>query len=213
MATTPRVRSRKSWVLAIPLTVLAIGIGLLCYFGWDYAQQTIFVNDQQEPTYDAAAYGPRLWPVKPAVGTKIGELDIPSLHLEAPVIQGTGWNQLKHGIGHYASSALPGQGGNVFVAGHRDTVFTKLRYLKKGADIIFETPYGNFVYQATSFQIVKQTDTSVLAPTNHETLTLMTCYPFFFFGFAPDRYIVHTKLVSEPNAAAREVLSQASQHS
>lgn len=191
-------RQRKSWVLAIPLSLLAIGLAMLGYFGWDYAQQTIFINDQNIPNYNAAAYGPKWWSVTPTVGTKIGELDIPSLHLEAPIVQGTGWNQLKHGIGHYDSSALPGQGGNVFIAGHRDTVFTKLRFLKKGADIIFKTAYGNFVYQATSFQIVKQTDTSVLDPTHHETLTLMTCYPFFFFGFAPDRYIVHTKLVSEP---------------
>lgn len=200
-------RRKKSVILAIPLTLLAIGLAMLGYFGWDYAQQTIFINDQNVPSYNAAAYGSQWWPVTPAVGTKIGELDIPSLHLEAPIIQGTGWNQLKHGIGHYRTSALPGQGSNVFIAGHRDTVFTKLRDLKKGAQIIFETPYGNFVYQATSFQIVKQSDTSVLDPTPYETLTLMTCYPFFFFGAAPDRYIVHTRFVSEPTRPTRSSAS------
>lgn len=192
-------------LLTLPFLAMVMGFSMLTYFGWNYAEQTIFVNDRSIPAYNPAAYtlhSLKLWPVTPAIGQRIGTLTIPSLHLHAPIVQGTGWNQLGEGIGHYAASALPGQPGNVFIAGHRDTVFTELRNLKKGARIIFATPYGNFVYQATSFQIVKETDTSVLNPTPHPSLTMMTCYPFFFFGFAPDRYIVHCELVSEPRSVA-----------
>ncbi|MCL6549120.1 MAG: sortase [Alicyclobacillus sp.] len=140
----------------------------------------------------------RLWPVLPAPGTNIGELTFPTIHLKVPVVQGTHWDELKLGAGHYMASALPGQGGNVFVSGHRDTVFASLRFLKVGDPIVFSTPYGDFVYRAVRFQIVSKYDTRPLSPTPYETLTLSTCYPFFYVGFAPKRYIVYTRLVSEP---------------
>lgn len=117
-------------------------------------------------------------------------------------MQGTGAAQLALGVGHDPVTALPGEGHNVFLAGHRDTVFTRLKYLKKGAEIIFSTPYGNFVYEAVSFRIVPDTDVALLKPGDVETLTLSTCYPFNFIGFAPDRYIVFTRLVSEPKVYA-----------
>ncbi|MCF8566489.1 sortase [Alicyclobacillus tolerans] len=192
-----RPKRLATWVAS--LWTLA-GVALFGVYGWNYAQQTIFVNQHHLPQYHPKVNGsiPALWPTLPGIGTKIGQLLIPAVHINTPVVQGTGWNQLALGAGHYNSSALPGQIGNDYVAGHRDTVFTQLKNVKKGDLVIFSTPYGKFVYKAVSFQIVPQSDTSVLDPTPYQTLTLQTCYPFSFFGFAPDRYIVHTKLVSEP---------------
>ena len=105
---------------------------------------------------------------------------------------------MKKGAGHFAGSALPGQGGNVILSGHRDTVFRKLEHLKIGEQLTFSTPYGDFVYEATEFKVVPADDMTVMVPTDYETLTLTTCYPFDFIGDAPDRYVVYTKLVSSP---------------
>jgi sortase A len=77
-------------------------------------------------------------------------------------------------------------------------VFTKLQYLKKGDQVTFTTQYGDFVYEATDFDIVPADDMTVNVAKDYETLTLTTCYPFDFIGDAPDRYIVYTKLVSMP---------------
>ncbi len=186
-------------------------MGVVMYFGWNYALQTVFINDRPLPVYhpeqtlgevlprvSGSAVRPRLWSTLPAVGTKIGELSIPAVNIRVPVIQGAGWDQLGLGVGHVVASALPGQVGDVYLAGHRDTVFLNLRKVRKGDRIILNTVYGSFVYEATSFSIVPQTDLQVLKPTSYSTLTLQTCYPFFFIGFAPDRYLVHTKLVSQP---------------
>lgn len=142
------------------------------------------------------------WNPVPANGSKIGTLSIPSIHLTVPVVQGTTDEDLAVGAGHEPQTAFPGQGSNVLIAGHRDTVFSPIRFLKRGADIRLQTPYGTFVYQATGFQIVAKDDVAVMAPTPYETLTLSTCYPFFYFGHAPKRYIVYTRLVSEPKRNA-----------
>ncbi|RIV17061.1 class D sortase, partial [Alicyclobacillaceae bacterium I2511] len=177
--------------------------------GWNYALQTVFINNRSIPLYHPTQVpiGSRvihpvtrlhLWSPLPTTGTKIGELSIPAAHILVPVVQGTGWNQLGLGVGHDVASVLPGQMGDVYLAGHRDTVFLNLRKVRKGDRITLATVYGKFVYEAISFSIVPQTDLQVLRPTSYSTLTLQTCYPFFFFGFAPDRYLVHTKLLSQP---------------
>ncbi|MCL6452873.1 MAG: sortase [Alicyclobacillus sp.] len=142
-----------------------------------------------------------LWTPLPADGMRIGTLDIPSLDLTVPILQGTADADLAKGVGHQPGTALPGQPGNVYLAGHRDTVFTRLRYLQKGDRIVVGTPYGNFVYRAVAFRVVPATDVAVMKPTTADTLTLQTCYPFTFIGPAPYRYIVTAELVSAPAAA------------
>lgn len=146
----------------------------------------------------AAGAAVDLWDPAPKDGEKIATLSIPSIHLTVPVVQGTSDADLALGAGHDKLTPFPGQGSNVLIAGHRDTVFWSVRLLKKGAHLQLKTPYGTFVYRAVKFQIVSENDVAVLAPTNYETLTLSTCYPFFFIGHAPKRYIVYTRLVSEP---------------
>ncbi|MCL6637497.1 MAG: class D sortase, partial [Alicyclobacillus sp.] len=101
-------------------------------------------------------------------------------------------------VGHDPQTAWPGQGGNVFLAGHRDTVFVKLKDIQVGDTIELATPYGMFVYQVTQTQVVPGNDVAVLAPSSHELLTLCTCYPFVYIGAAPDRFIVSARLVSAP---------------
>lgn len=183
------------WVArGFPILLMLSGLAITCIYGWSYLQQTVFLNHQKLPVYQPAEEA-QLWIPEPQLGMKIGDLIIPSLDIKVPIVQGTDEQELKFGVGHYLASALPGQGGHVFLAGHRDTVFRKLKHLKIGDQVVFSSQYGNFIYEVTDFKVVSDSDTSVLRPTNFETLTLQTCYPFTYIGPAPDRYIVSTKYV------------------
>jgi sortase A len=203
-------KRRKIWrwvILAIPISFLLLGAGIVAYFGFDLSKQTVLLAhtaiDEYEPELPDRKFE-QPWPTLPAPGEKIGELKFTSIDLNVPVVQGTHDNELKKGAGHMAGSALPGQGGNVLLSGHRDTVFRKLQHLKKGEQVTFTTPYGDFVYETTDFEIVPANDRTVAVPTDYETLTLTTCYPFDFIGDAPDRYVVYTKLVSQPAIAVTQ---------
>jgi len=133
-------------------------------------------------------------------GDVIGLLEIPSLKKEIPIIEGTDLPQLKKGAGHYIGSALPGEHGQVFIAGHRDTVFRGLGNLKKGGLIIIRMPYGTFKYKMVGSKIVKSDDRSIInLHAQKDTLVLATCYPFLFVGHAPDRYILYAEPTTSIN--------------
>jgi sortase A len=133
-------------------------------------------------------------------GGIVGRLTIPRLHVRAIVREGDSDRALKIALGHIPGTALPGQRGNVGIAGHRDTLFRALAGVAANDDIAFETAYGNYAYRVESTQIVKPEDVEVLAPGSSRELTLVTCYPFDYIGSAPDRFIVKARLVSEERA-------------
>ena len=126
----------------------------------------------------------------------IGRLTIPRLHLRAIVREGAGEGVLSLGVGHIPGTALPGQNGNIGLAGHRDTLFRGLRTIVKDDLILLETRRGVYAYRVESTQIVRPSNVSVLYPGPHAELTLVTCYPFYYVGAAPDRFIVKTRQVS-----------------
>jgi LPXTG-site transpeptidase (sortase) family protein len=136
-----------------------------------------------------------------ARGAAIGDLSIPRIQLTAVVLNGSDSQTLRRGPGHLEQTALPGESGNVVIAGHRDSFFRPLRNIQMGDDIFLDTPYGRFHYHVTSIYVVNPHDLSVLEPTDNATLTLITCYPFWVFGNAPDRFIVRAARVVEPAAA------------
>ena len=136
-----------------------------------------------------------LYPIYPAEGDNIGSLSIPALEQKLPIIQGTGADELKKGVGHYLQSVLPGEEDNCVLSGHRDTVFAKLGKLKIGDQLIIETSAGTFTYEIKNIRIVDKNDKTVIVPADHAVLTLTTCYPFHFVGSAPDRYIIIADLI------------------
>lgn len=151
----------------------------------------------------AAAGQPDLGPVAASTaipiasrGTAVGELIIPRIHLSAVVLHGTDERTLRRGPGHLETTPLPGQPGNAVIAGHRDSFFRPLRHVKSGDDVFVQTPAGRLHYRVVSLQVVDARDVSVLEPTRERTLTLITCYPFWVFGSAPDRFIVRATQVS-----------------
>ncbi|MFA4885956.1 MAG: class D sortase [Desulfotomaculaceae bacterium] len=136
-----------------------------------------------------------IYPLYPEEGDNIGSLSIPVLEQELPIIQGTGGNELKKGVGHFTQSVLPGEEDNCVLSGHRDTVFAELGELKIGDLLIVQTSAGTFTYEVNGSRIVHEDDKTVIVPTDHAVLTMTTCYPFDYLGNAPDRYIVSADLV------------------
>jgi sortase A len=135
-------------------------------------------------------------------GDAIASLSIPRVDLSAVVLHGSDARTLRRGPGHLESSALPGEAGNMVIAGHRDSFFRPLRGVRRGDDIFVDTPGERFHYRVTSLDVVDPHDVSVLESTDHATLTLITCYPFWVLGHAPDRFIVRATRIGEPAAPA-----------
>ena len=133
---------------------------------------------------------------KPDKGDFIGTLAIPRIDKVIPIYEGTDNSELKKGAGHYIKSVLPGSKDNSVIAGHRDSVFSAFGTLMVGDSLTVTTSYGSFVYIIQSFRIVKADDRTVIVPTPVATLTLSTCYPFYFIGNAPKRFIVTALLSS-----------------
>lgn len=121
----------------------------------------------------------------------IGVMRIEEVAIEIPIYNGTNDLNLNRGIGRIKGMArINDETGNLGIAGHRDGIFRGLKDLQLGDDIVVETTQGAQTYAVSSITIIPKTDVSVLAPTADKTLTLVTCYPFYFVGNAPKRYIV-----------------------
>ncbi len=131
----------------------------------------------------------------PARQSLIGRLEIPRLNLSVMVREGADEGTLSRAVGHIPGTALPGNIGNVGLAGHRDTFFRVLRKIRPDDMIELQTTAGTYRYMVKSTRIVTPRDVSVLNASGGETLTLVTCYPFYYVGSAPKRFIVHASQV------------------
>lgn len=136
------------------------------------------------------AKAPELYPVRPKQGEEMGELYIPKLKSALPIFEGSDEDELAKGVGHYAKSVLPGENDNSVLAGHRDTIFRRLGQVGKGDLLIVTTSAGKFTYKVKKVRIVDKEDRTVIVPKPVATLTVSTCYPFYFIGQAPKRYIL-----------------------
>jgi len=134
-------------------------------------------------------------PPAAAIDGLIGRMEIPRLGLSAVVFEGVGRTTLRRAVGHIPGTALPGERGNVGLAGHRDTFFRSLKDVKIKDEVQFSTLAGNFNYEVESLKVVDPENVGVLSPSGHNVLTLVTCYPFYFVGPAPQRWIVRARQV------------------
>jgi sortase A len=124
-------------------------------------------------------------------GDVLGRIDIPRVGVSVAVLQGTTSQTLRLGVGHINGTALPGEPGNMGIAGHRDTYFRAIKDIRKDDEIQLQTAAGITRYEVDTIQTTFPSDISVLAPTAESSLTLVTCYPFYYIGAAPKRFIVH----------------------
>jgi len=130
-------------------------------------------------------------------GSPLGRIEISAIGVAAMIMEGVDGRTLRHAVGHIPGTPRPGQPGNVALAGHRDTFFRGLRNIHKDDEITVTTLHGSYRYSVDSTQVVEPEDIKVLAATTDDFLTLVTCYPFYFVGPAPKRFIVRAHRIYE----------------
>ncbi len=185
---------------------LAIGIAGLTYAGYSIAEahtyqaraQNSFEESRMQNVSQSAE------PELVGDGGVIGEMEVPRLGLRIIVEQGDSERILRRAVGHIPETALPGQSGNVALAGHRDSFFRPLRNIRSGDVITLKTRNAEFQYRVESTAVVPPSDVSVLQPSGGPTLTLITCFPFYYIGAAPNRFVVRARQVElvEPSTNA-----------
>jgi len=126
----------------------------------------------------------------------IGRIEIQRLEVSVIVMEGVDKITLRRAVGHIPGTGLPGQPGNVGLAGHRDTFFRPLRNIHNNDIITLTTLRGEYRYRVVSTRVVAPREVSVLKPNGNEILTLVTCYPFYFVGSAPNRFIVRAERIT-----------------
>ena len=198
------------WLRAIERSLVVVA---LLSLGWYAAVQTVAALDQAQWTRQleqirsSSSAAARTAGTSGSSGTTgpsiratrvsrslVGRLELPRLGLSAIVREGVDARTLRSAVGHIPDTALPGEEGNAAFAGHRDTFFRGLRNVRGGDQVVVTTPDGVFNYIVRETRIVKPTDASALEPTSKPTLTLITCYPFDYIGFAPKRFIVRATM-------------------
>ena len=188
-----RISSRaRLWTEGLLWTVgcVLLGYGAFVYVSAQLAQnQGYRALEHEVPSENSAAS------IDHPEGSLVGRVEIPRIHLSAIVFEGTSDSTLERGVGHMSGSGTPGERGNIVFAGHRDTFFRGLRNVKKGDEIDITGTQGHFRYRVDSLFIVDPDQVEVLRPSSGEKLTLITCYPFSYFGSAPQRYIVRAERI------------------
>ncbi len=181
--------------------LLIVGVSCLALYSYAFLER-IGSQAYAAWTFDHNSKHPSPLPLKathagPLPGHSIvGRIWIPKLHLSAMVREGDDAKTLRQSVGHIPATVLPGQPGNVGVAAHRDTFFRRLGDLQTGDSIAFSTMDGEFTYEVESLRVVAPEDVEVLASSQENVLTMVTCYPFFYIGNAPKRFIVRAKQTS-----------------
>lgn len=177
------------WVLGVGAVLLLGYCAFVLTDGW------FFQNREQRHLEQLIAESPTLPKRLPlaVTGDLVGRIEIRRLGLSVVVAEGVDERTLRRAAGHIPGTSLPGTPGNIGISGHRDTFFRPLRNIRQNDIITLTTLAGNYRYRVVSIWIVNPSDISVLDTGTDEILTLVTCYPFYFVGPAPDRYIVRAK--------------------
>jgi sortase A len=219
IAISLKKRSALRWVERVLLVVAVLCLGSWIYAWIDAAYYQYRENQildeslskapetASSPGHPSAAetdslgsFQPRSAPQAPprkrlAEGELVGRLEIPRLGISTIVLEGIGGKTLRRGVGHIPETASPGAGGNVGLAAHRDSFFRGLKDIRKNDIIRLRTLEGSYQYRVEQTEIVTPEDTQVLADTGVPELTLVTCYPFYYVGSAPKRFIVRAQRV------------------
>ena len=189
--------TRRNWVQLAYFLFLCIGVAALVYAAYaalsaiNYQKMSRTAFEHPVEPQPPHIVGTRV----PAAGEVIGELQIPRLGIDVMVAQGVSASVLSRAVGHMPETPLPGQLGNAALAGHRDTFFRGLRKIGPGDSVILNTAYGPLHYEVESIRIVAPGDVSVLDSVGGRTLTLISCYPFYYVGPAPKRFIVRARQI------------------
>lgn len=203
-------REKLRWILRWTQRVLfAGGVSMLAYCAFVLADAWIFQKKehrQLDRLLTEQPGNPVLQPAASPISAKIpppavvdgliGRIEISRVGVSAIVMEGTSATTLRRAVGHIAGTGMPGVPGNVGLAAHRDTFFRPLRNIRENDIITLITLLGEYRYRVVSITVVSPYDVQVLDPSKSEVLTLVTCYPFYFVGAAPNRFIVRAERVA-----------------
>jgi sortase A len=217
---------------SIERILLATGLTLLTVFGGAWTYRTVssrmgimrfqanelHAQDANPATGNDPASGAKvdftLWSAKRVMAYKdsvirktdapLAILVIPRINLKVPVYNDTDDLTLDRGVGRILGTAKIGEAGNLGIAGHRDGFFRGLKDLAPNDEIELLRPGRSDIYVIDQIHLVDPKDVSVLKPTQVPSLTLVTCFPFYFIGSAPQRYIVRAS-IKESDLAHREI--------
>jgi len=183
---------------------LVVGILLLGYCGYVLldtkiyqAYQTRRLEQQMKEMRPGSASDGSLHKMAfhSATAGVLGEIEIARIGVSSIIMEGIDNRTLRRAVGHIPGTPLPGQQGNVGIAGHRDTFFRALRNVQQDDEITVTTVDDTYHYRVDSVRVVEPSDTRVLDDSGGNTLTLVTCYPFYFVGPAPKRFIVSAQRI------------------
>ena len=222
--------ARRGWLLVAERTCWVLGVAGLTW--WSVFQLSVATSSRHDLKRFAEAARVAAVPVAPGPvapdqslwspkrisayqlamaapePAPLAVLRIPKIRLEVAVLPGTDDRTLDRGVGHIDGTAQPGTDGNLGIAGHRDGFFRGLKDIVPGDLIELDTLHGTEAYRIERTWVVTPEDVYVLDPTPTRAITLVTCYPFYFVGSAPERFIVRAlrvgdSRISSPSAAAR----------
>jgi sortase A len=151
------------------------------------------VPQHLKPLVEQQFAGPAIAPT-PGPGNAI-RLRIPAIGVDAPIVQGDGWEQLKKGVGQHMGTPDPGEPGNIVLSAHNDIfggIFRRLEDLQEGDQVVVQTLNREYVYRVAYWRITEPTEVSVMAPTQEPIVTLISCYPYMVDS---DRIVVVGELV------------------
>jgi sortase A len=185
------IRALSFILIFAGLTIAGSGV----YSIWTSREAARVAEEQWNRDLEQRRTAPPKAQLQLARGSNIARLSIDRLGSRWIVVEGAGKAELKLGPGHLVDSALPGARGNCVIAGHRDTQFRILRKVEIGEEISVERNGRRYLYRVTERRVVSPVDTRSLDPTASPTLTLVTCYPFYYVGPAPQRFVVRADLI------------------
>lgn len=186
----------------LEIVLIAVGIGLLATYAGARSHGEVERRDAVA-NFAAGVPDQSAWSASRIAayheansGVPLALLRVPSAGIEVPVFADTSERNLNRGAGAIEGTAAPGSDGNAGIAAHRDGYFRALKDVVLGDEIEVEHRGGTRRYRITDLAVVEPTDVSSLYPTDEPTLTLVTCYPFYFVGSAPQRYIVRAVAIN-----------------
>jgi sortase A len=171
------------------------GVAVLAWYGWTVHERSAAQQHAKQWLSRTTAVHRSTSPPPVRRGDVVGELDIPRLRVSVIVFEGDDAGILSQGAGHIPGTASQPGSGNIGIAAHRDTYFRPLREVHANDVITLKTPAGASQYSVTETEIVRPTDIGVLSRAPGRDLTLVTCYPFYYVGNAPERFIVHARKI------------------
>jgi sortase A len=200
------VLTRSTLGRAFQMVPFLVGVALLVYVGAQYGmmfaeQRRLQQEWERQKNASSMVLSTSATAQPGAVKDGLTRLEIPKINLDAIVVEGTSRHQLAIAPGHMTDTSTPGENGNAVITAHRDTFFRHIYELQKGDAILVYRDGKTFAFEVTGKQVVEPDDFSVIRPSKETRLTLITCYPTYYIGPAPERLVIFSKL-HQADAAA-----------